>query len=133
MLFKKQIIFFLALTILFSNLGLAFTIHYCEDRIETISLNTSSNNLNLEKNCCGVEEEIAKCCKNKVVKTGEKSDQILVDSFSFSLEFILTSITVHQIAFNENIVFLKDKIFTYFCDSNAPPLYKLYSQYTFYA
>ena len=39
----------------------------------------------------------------------------------------------NPIYFTECSIFKSNKITSYFCDANAPPLFKLYSQYVFYA
>ncbi len=133
MVFKKQINILLTFFLLVSNLGLAFNVHYCDDQIASISINNTSSSHEIEKDCCGVVEKDSKCCKNKIVKVSEKIDQVLGKSFSYSPDFYLIQ-EVNEICFFEvKNNFKKCGIPTYYCDANAPPLFLLYSQYTFYA
>lgn len=130
---KKQISLFLAFFLLVSNLGLAFNVHYCDNEIASITINTSSTSHEIEKDCCGKVEKESKCCKNKIIKSNEKSDQITVKISSLD--------TNSNFFFNDwkSVIFFKKSNFkprestTYYCEVNALPLYLLYSQYTFYA
>ena len=130
---KKQISLFLAFFILVSNVGLAFNVHYCEDKIASVTLNLGSNPNEVEKNCCGVVEKQSKCCHNKIIKSNDKSDQLLVKSFSFASDLPFVIKEWKPIVFASIIHFQKAGVISYSCDANAPPLYLLYSQYTFYA
>jgi hypothetical protein len=131
--FKKQISLFLAFFLLVSNLGLAFNVHYCDNEIASVSINTNSNFLEIEKDCCGKVEKESKCCKNKIIKSNEKSDQIVVKIFSVDANYNLVDHQWEPTVFDNTIHFKKRAIPAYYCNVNAPPLYLLYSQYTFYA
>ncbi len=131
--FRKHISLFLALFLLVSNLGLAFNVHYCDNVIASVSLNTASNSQEIEKNCCGKIEIKSKCCKNKIIKCNEKSDQIRVKISSLDNNSILFSDHWKTAVFNDVFNFKARGITSYYCDANAPPLYLLYSQYTFYS
>lgn len=130
---KKQISLFLAIFLLVSNVGLAFNVHYCEDKIASVTLNLPSNSHEIEKDCCGVVEKKSKCCHDKIIKSNDKSDQLLVKSFSFNADVYYVIEDWHPIVLTSIIHFQKAGITSYSCDANAPPLYLLYSQYTFYA
>jgi len=118
---------------LVSNLGLAFNVHYCEDKIESISLKIIPATQGEVDECCGIIEKDSKCCNDKVIKSEVKSDQIIVKTLSFDSDF--TPITEHYSSTGHysNNSFNLRVAFTYYCEANAPPLYLLYSQYTFYA
>lgn len=131
MFIKKQIVLVLSFLVLFVNSGMAFTIHFCHDNIASVSIN--SNGQNTEKDCCEAIEKEAKCCKNKEVKLPVKIDQIAAKLFSFSPDFIFDLYQWEPSFFKQQTLFKNGKITTYFCDANAPPLYLLYSQYTFYS
>jgi hypothetical protein len=133
MLFRKHISILLVFFLLVSNLGLALNIHYCEDEIASVSLNTTSNYFENEKNCCGIVEKDSKCCKNKIVKTLEKTDQVVVKSFTFSPNYYMQEAynSINCNAFKTN--FKKSSLMLFYCDANAPPFYLLYNQFTFYA
>ncbi len=131
--FKKHINLLLTFFLLVSNLGLAFNVHYCDNEIASVSINTASNSQEIEKNCCGKIEKKSKCCKNKIIKSNEKSDQITVKISSLDVNFILFFSEWKPVVFGDIFNFKPREIAAYYCDANAPPLYLLYSQYTFYA
>lgn len=131
---RKSTSILLAFFILFSNLGLAFNVHYCKDKIASISVNYEfSQTCDAPVvSCCAAEDNHNKCCSDKVVKLEKKSDNVLVKSFQLNLQsYILVSNWVPNFelisATNSN------QILDFYCDSNAPPLYKLHCQLVFYA
>jgi hypothetical protein len=130
---KKQIAILLSFFLLVSNLGLAFNVHYCDDEIASITLNTASNSQEIEKECCGEVEIDSKCCKNKIIKSQDKLDQIIVNTISFDTNFVL--VDQQTISCNGTLIdsYKKSDIVSYYCNANGPPLYQLYSQYIFYA
>lgn len=131
--FRKQISIFLVFFLLVSSLGLAFNVHYCDDEVASVSINIASNSQEIEKNCCGKIEKESKCCKNKIIKSNEKSDQITTKISSLDANSTLFFNEWKPVVFANTIHIKKRDIPTYYCDANAPPLYLLYSQYTFYA
>ncbi|MEI7508859.1 MAG: hypothetical protein WCJ62_05270 [Flavobacterium sp.] len=131
--FKKHISLFLAVLLLVSSMGLAFTIHYCDNEIAAVSINTASNAQEIEKGCCGVVEKESKCCKNKIIKSHEKSDQITVRILALDTNYHWVCNDWKPIVFSNEFHFDTKAFPSYFCDAHAPPLYLLYSQYTFYA
>jgi hypothetical protein len=133
MIFKKHISIILTFFLLVSNLGLAFNVHYCGNKIESISLKIAPPHKVEIDECCGIVEIDSQCCMDKVIKSDVKSDQIIVKTLSFDSDF--TAITEHwsSIDYCSNYILNPSDVFTYYCDANAPPLYLLYNQYTFYA
>ena len=130
---RKHISLLLTFFLLVSNLGLAFNVHYCDNEIASVTLSTASTSQRAESSCCGEVEKDSKCCKNKIIKAEIKSDQIIVKSLSFDSDYVSTFSDWKPILFYSNFNFKTRDIFTYYCDAHAPPLYLLYSQYTFYA
>jgi hypothetical protein len=130
---KKHIALLLAFFLLVSNLGLALNVHYCDEEIASVSINTAFNSQEIEKNCCGTIEKKSKCCKNKIIKSTEKQDQITVKISSLDAQYNLIFNEWKPDAFADKSNFKPRDIATYYCDANAPPLYLLYSQYTLYA
>jgi hypothetical protein len=131
--FRKHICISLALLLLVSNIGFAFNVHYCGDEISSISFKTRLTTSEIEKNCCGEIEKKSNCCDTKVLHFQKKSETSLSHLF-FQTSFF------HSINYDwkPNIIitfsnFKKNSVKTYFCDANAPPYFKLYSQYIFYA
>lgn len=138
MFFRKVNSILLALYLLVSTSGLAFNVHYCEGKIASV---TSVFSLSEpceepvetnEKSCCKSETASHKdCCSDETLKadTGDiVIKQLLVD-------FQLVAVLCNQLAVNLYFPFLQNKLqkIAYSCDSNAPPLYLLYSQYIYYA
>ncbi len=133
MLFKKQICFFLVFFLLLSQMGWAFNVHFCDDSVVSISINSSLNNYETEKKCCGEVEKDSKCCHNKIIKSGEKPETIFLKSFHFFGEYVIFYLVSKPIETVSKINFVSKKIHSYYCDANAPPIYKLNCQLVFYA
>jgi hypothetical protein len=131
--FKKQISVLLTLFLLVSNLGLAFNVHYCDDEIASITLNTTPASQDAEADCCGIVERDSKCCNDKIIKAEVKSDQIIVKGLSVDADFISVMYDWKLMIFASAFNFKTRENNTYFCDAHAPPRYLLYSQYTFYS
>ncbi len=135
MIFRKHISILLTLFLLVSNLGLAFNVHYCDDKIASITVSTipALPKAEVLDECCGMVEKDSKCCNDKVIKAEIKSDQVLVKTFSFDSNFIVVTYHWTPQFFAPGNNFEQRDIPTYYCDAHAPPLYLLYSRYTFYA
>jgi hypothetical protein len=133
MIFKKHISILLTTLLLVSNLGLAFNVHYCDNEIASITINSAPISKEKVDECCGIVEKDSKCCNDKVIKAEIKSDQIIVKSLSFDADFLSVAYDWKPVVFVSKINFKQRDNLTYYCDANAPPLYLLYSQYTFYA
>lgn len=131
MIFRRLISMFLTVFLLVSNLGLAFNVHYCEDKIESITLSTAPASQKVVDECCGVVEKESSCCNDKIIKAEIKSEQIIVQSLL--LDFIAVPDSWKPQFFAQNNYFQQRDTTSYYCDAHAPPLYLLYSQYTFYA
>lgn len=117
--------------ILVSNVGLAFNVHYCGGKITGVSF--ASPKVGIEKDCCGKPIKKSICCKDKKVKLEKKTDNSVVKSFSFQLEVPFSEYTWKPINDVPVANFNSNKVLQFSCDAHAPPLYKLYSQYIFYA
>jgi hypothetical protein len=133
MLIRKQISLFLAFFLLVSNLGLAFTIHYCNNKVASITLKSIPDSAVSNSGCCGTLEKKSKCCHDTIIKSENKVDQILVDFLSFNPVFLVTAEERGPMFSTETLGFKKADSILYYCDANAPPLYLLYNQYTFYS
>lgn len=147
MQFKKHISLFIAFFVLVSNSGLAFNVHYCEGKIAAISsvfskeevCDTSNSELAKQmpvketNSCCAKEQTThKKCCSDKEVKLESKTEKVVIKTISFDLD----SVFVFQDFNSFDFVFLPKTVttqnVTYYCDANAPPLYKLYCQFTLF-
>ena len=138
---KKHISFILAIFLLVSNTGFAFDVHYCRENIAFVKpvFWKSSETLNKEnKGCCEIKFSIKtnkkdSCCKNKVVHFQKKSGKITLNSITSQPDFIFLFEECNAITFVKPTSFENSRIVIYCCDANAPPFYKLYHQYIFYA
>ena len=133
--FRKHISIVLASLVLLANLGLSFVVHYCKDEIASVSLQYQEDEPCVEnvKSCCAKEVSHDSCCSNKLIKVEKKTDNILVKNFQLDLEQAVFSADwkPNFIAF-EPVIVTSNEI-AFYCDSHAPPLYKLYCQFIFYA
>lgn len=130
---------FLALLVLVSNIGLAFSVHYCGENIAGISSAYKIYEFqNAEKKsapeaCCSAKAKEGKsCCKDKIVKIEKKSD-IVVKVFSFQFDTAVLPEIWKPLVFQTAAAVQQNTHISYYCDAHAPPFYKLYSQYIFYA
>lgn len=133
MKFKKQIIVILSILLLVSNVGLSFNVHYCGDKIASISLKSDISSQGTNKGCC--KESTSKkynCCKDRAFYFQQKADNFIVKSFAFHLDYSFILEEWNPIVFSSVSHFKNSQIATYCCEANAPPLYKLYGQYVFY-
>ncbi|MCV9926673.1 hypothetical protein OIU83_03385 [Flavobacterium sp. LS1R49] len=130
---KRCTSLFLAFLLLVSNVGLAFDVHYCGGKLASISLNTTVQ-ASSGKRCCGAaQEKKSSCCKDKVVHFEKKSDTATIKTFLFQLDFPFTIQEIKTVAFFSVPNFKSKQLTTYYSDAHAPPLFKLYHQYIFYA
>ncbi len=130
---KKCTGLFLAFLLLVSNVGLAFNVHYCGGEIASVSVKPIAYQ-KAEKSCCSkkVEKEES-CCKDKVVNFQKKSDNTVLKVFSIDSPFYFIIKESQTFVFSSEANLKSAQATSYFCASNAPPLFKLYSQYIFYA
>ncbi len=133
--FRKHISIVLASLVLFANLGLSFAVHYCKDEIASVSFQYQEDEPCVEdvKSCCATADSHNSCCSNKLIKVKKNTEDILVKTFQLHVD---------QVVLNEdwepNLVALTSVIdsfneVSFYCDSHAPPRYKLYCQLVFYA
>ncbi len=143
---RKHICLFLAFFVLVSNSGLAFNVHYCEGKIAAISsvfsreevcddTNYFANQkpLQVEKVCCAKKAVThKKCCSDREVKLENKTEKVVIKTISFDLDsiFIYHDFNSFNFVFYPTSLTAQNRI--YYCDSNAPPLYKLYCCYTLF-
>jgi len=138
---KKCTSLFLAILLLVSNIGLAFNVHFCGGKIASISSvysikerGDAPEKSTAAKECCSEKEKDHKqCCKDKVVDLEDKSPDTIIKSFSFHIDVPFVLQDWKPIVFNEVAAFKQSEKIVYYCEANAPPLFKLYSQYIFYA
>ena len=132
---KKHISIFLAFFVLVSNSGLAFNVHYCGSKIASVSFSIPAavSAIQKDEDCC-LKKAVKKesCCKDKKIVFKEKAADKIVKSFSFQFDYIFLVPEYQPAVFSAVPSFKNNLSPAYYCDANAPPLYKLYSQYLFY-
>jgi hypothetical protein len=109
-------------------------VHYCGGKMASVTLKTEEVSISSEKGCCGkIVTKKNSCCKDKVFKFGKKSDISTLKAFSFEpyISFIIKEWQPINTLLITN--FKRNQMVSYYCDANAPPLFKLYSQYIYYA
>ena len=136
---KKHIGIFLALFILLVKSSASLVVHYCNDQIAYVSLVYQNNKLidsASEDSCCAsdsIESEEEGCCSNEEISTENKIDYSIIKDFKFDF-FAVHFLNETPDFFGKTAFFYSNKKnVDYYCNSNAPPFYKLYSQLIFYA
>ncbi len=138
---RKSTCLILAFFLLVSNMGLAFNVHFCGGKVSSISTAykideacAMPKKASPTKKCCAEKaKENKKCCSDKKVDLKKKSEEVVVKTFSFQAELPFVINDWKPIIFENQPLATKQNIVEYCCDANAPPLFKLYSQYVFYA
>ena len=130
--FRNCISFILTMVLLVSNAGLAFKVHYCSGSIASVSIKDII--AVGEHACCDSKATVQKmtCCKDKLIVIKDKIEEAPVKVFSvvdFHYETVSWKFQEFQsVSFSHN---LPTPI--YYCNANAPPLFKRFSQYILYA
>lgn len=137
MRFHKHIAVFLAVYYFSISAGFAVNLHFCGGELESIS--TVLTEVVCEKEaviakCCSKKKKSANgCCDDSVIDLTEVDDETTLhsDVFLVSSPAIITNYPklFRQIVSKQKIQALPYYTF----QSNAPPLYKLYCTYIYYA
>ncbi|QBN18765.1 HYC_CC_PP family protein [Flavobacterium nackdongense] len=139
--FKKHLSFVLAVFLLVSNTGFAIDVHYCGGEIASVNPVFYKNYESLianEESCCApktinILEKKGSCCQDKLIHFEKKSENVTINSPLFQAEYNFIIVKWESVFFAEYSNFENNRIRPYYCDANAPPLFKLYHQYIFYA
>ncbi len=133
--FKRHISIFLALFILLVNSSASLVLHYCHDQIASISLVYQENKSTDEDSCCAADDETDEksCCSDEEIKVDKKIDYSILKGFQFNFVAVTFENEMPSFFSEVDVLSANKKILDYYCDSNAPPFYKLYSQLIFYA
>lgn len=133
---RKQISFFLASLILLANLGLTLSVHYCHDKIASISFQLQNDESCVSQNedaCCAEAISHTSCCSNKVIKVSEKADTIEFKTPQLDFEGWVVTPIIRSVLFHSGNESVTDSSLNFCCEANPPPLYKLHCQFVFYA
>lgn len=133
--FKKHISIFLALFILLVNSSASLVLHYCHDQIASVSFVYQESKSADEDSCCAADDKSDEksCCSNEEIKVDKKIDYSILKGFQFNVLAVHFENKMPSFFSEADVLSTNKKILDYYCDSNAPPFYKLYSQLIFYA
>lgn len=131
----------LALFVLLVNSSASLVLHYCHDQIAYVALvyqeNLSGTALT-EDSCCAHESISEKfdeesCCSNQKIKVEKEIDYSILKDIKFQFEAVnFQDYSKNPLNSSAPVVKSHDNLY-YYCNSHAPPFYKLYSQLIFYA
>lgn len=144
---NRYISLLLSVLILVSNIGLALNVHYCMGKVSSISLAYKTgepvNERHLHKHekhshkkaCCAItDKEQKSCCDNDLVKLHDKNDgKVIVKSFQLDLGAFVAVKEWKPVQFYTQLPAQAKQTPAFYCEANAPPLFKLYCQYIYYA
>jgi hypothetical protein len=133
MFLKKPLSLLLAFFLLLSQFGFAFQVHYCGDSIASVQLNALATTQNVEDDCCGIVEKESSCCNDKTIQLSKKSDTFVpIQHATTSAILVVTIPTTTNWYWPSFCSVVTPSISTYYWESHAPPLFKLYSQFIYY-
>ncbi|MBD2001698.1 hypothetical protein [Trichocoleus sp. FACHB-40] len=133
-----------------SNIGLVLNVHYCKGEVSSVTLayrqqepcnphHESEEHKHQHKAdnkaCCAIKaENHKKCCKDDVVKLQDKNEgKVIVKSLQLDLGAFCVAEEWKPSQFYYTVpVAVKDSP-SFYCESHAPPLFKLYCKYILYA
>ncbi len=144
---NRHISILLSLLILVSNIGLALNVHYCMGQVSAVTLayklqepcndhHTHGHEKHEPKKaCCSAKaDEHKSCCDDDVVKLQDKSEgKVIVKSLQLDLGSFCAINEWKPVQFYELAEADAQQILSFYCEANAPPLFKLYCRYIFYA
>ena len=126
--------------LLMSNLGLALNVHYCHGKVSSVTFAykadepCNDHHEQQKKSCCAAAgESHKKCCENDLVKLQDNSDNIIVKSLQLDLSTFYVAEQWHSSQLYYSLPVAKQESPSFYCEANAPPLFKLYCQYILYA
>lgn len=136
--FKKCTSIIMAFYLLISSSGLAFNVHYCGDTIASVSSVFSNEEPcemvihSEEKACCAASSDSHDgCCSDETIQAD--FDEVVIKQLQFDFDYVSVFPSVEFSFYTTRVEVIKEQLFDYYCDANAPPLYQLYSQFVFYA
>lgn len=136
--FKKCTSFLMAIYLLVSTSGLAFNVHYCGGEVASVSSIFKADEPcetdaeQDEESCCAKpSEDHSGCCSNEVIQAD--FDDVIIKQINFNFDYVsVLPVFTTPIFYSKEVVETR-QVLDYYCDSNAPPLYQLFSQFVFYA
>lgn len=135
MKFKKQISTLLALVVFMANVSYSFIVHYCGDTIASVSLKSTIDEPCVEDiaSCCALENNHDSCCSDQIFKVEKKTDNFVKKHYEIAFESLVFQNIKSFESLKRQVFYSKKETPAFYCDSNAPPIYKLNCQLVFYA
>ncbi len=135
MKFKKNIALFLASYYLMISVGLTITLHFCGGSLASITPFLSETNAEplVVESCCAKKAPEQECCNDEVIDFNDAKEESVLETFNFSVAFAVTPPVIQTICLQELLLETKKTLPNYTFQSNAPPRYKLYGTYIYYA
>ncbi|MFY7730234.1 MAG: HYC_CC_PP family protein [Flavobacterium sp.] len=139
---KRYISTLLSALILFANIGLVLNVHYCHGRVSSVSLSYKAKEhcsipkQQHKKTCCAkaVKVEKKSCCKHNVLKIQDNTDKTIVKSLQLDLGvFYVSELYSNPAPARVAVNRVPQNAPAFYVETHAPPRYKLYCQYVFYA
>lgn len=117
--------------------GLTLTVHFCSGTLASVSA-VSQVSVAIEdvipEECCIVKSKTNEdCCSDSIIDLSEVKDDSLFSVFDSSKLFVAVIPTLRSLVFTASVRENKIALPNYTFQSNAPPLFKLYSTYILYA
>ncbi len=143
---RNSIVLFLSGILVFFNSGIALNIHYCQGNVASVSsifqeeekscgiFQSHSCEATTEHSCCEPKTNISSaCCSDDVLLLQDFSDKVFSEKEFLKTKIIAVSVLVLKGYLGE-VVSSKENYFIadYSFESNAPPLYQLYCNYTYF-
>lgn len=137
MKFKRNIAIAFTCYYMMICVGLTLTVHFCGGMLAGVSAITQvevNDDAPATEACCVAKAKTNKdCCNDAIIDLSEVKDDSLFSSVDLSEQFIAVIPELSSIVFKTIVFENKVALPNYTFQSNAPPLYKLYSTYIFYA
>ncbi|MFJ1327957.1 HYC_CC_PP family protein [Capnocytophaga canimorsus] len=145
-----------SLLLIFSNSGLAFSLHYCKEKLASVSVTIEPVTTDKEskscclsdeesilycddkskepKSCCLSDEESIPCCDDKSIEAPQTDDEFLSKVIKVNLSTFILPFGITY-GFSETVFGEHEPLHNYTqnTQSNSPPLYELYCRLVFYA
>ena len=138
--FRRHISITIAFLILVANMGFAINVHYCHNEVASVSIaykleESCDHHAEEKKACCAAAENDYKhCCKDDLVKLqDDKTDNIIVKSLQLDLGAFCPAGDWRPVVSYPEVQLVSQQHASFYCEAHAPPLFKLYCQYIFYA
>ena len=137
MRFKKNIAVIFTCYYLIICVGLTITVHFCAGSLAGMSAISSEVvcEMQVTQDACCTKKATSKpdCCNDAVVDLSEVDEDSLFEDTAIEKQFTVVSTDVDYSFFKNSTIQNKVALPNYTFQSNAPPLYKLYGTYIYYA